>query len=445
MKFTAPFPPPQWPFDPRRIPLFYGWVVALMSTLGFVMSIPGQTMGMAVFTDTLIDALGLTRTQLSVAYFVGTMASAALLPRAGRLYDRFGARLTSCTAGVLLGLTLAILAGLDELARLLAGASGLAGPTWAFAGIVLCYFGVRFAGQGVLTSASRNVLLVWFERRRGLVSGVRGIFVSLAFSMAPLLLAGLIAAAGWRGALLWLALACGVAYPLLTLVFLRDDPESCGLRPDGGAPVPEAEADTTPRGLGVTLPQARRTGAFWIYSLALGLHSLFITAFTFHVVAIFAEAGRDSVAAFAYFLPAAVVSVSVNLLASWLADTRRLKPFLLAMLAALAAGSVGLLQLDNSFGLALMIAGFGAGGGLWGVLSNLSFIRHFGRRHLGEISGFNMTIVVVGSAVGPVMFSVSQDVSGDFRAAVLGCLAIAIALLVVAVLMPAKEPSAGGS
>ena len=82
-----------WPFAAARAPIFYGWVIALMSTLGFLMSIPGQTMGMAVFADAFIDATGLSRTQLSTAYLLGTLGSAALLTRAGRWYDRFGARI----------------------------------------------------------------------------------------------------------------------------------------------------------------------------------------------------------------------------------------------------------------------------------------------------------------------------------------------------------------
>ena len=57
-----------WPFPAARVPVFYGWVIAALSTLGFLMSIPGQTMGMAVFTDPLIEALSLSRTQLSMAY-----------------------------------------------------------------------------------------------------------------------------------------------------------------------------------------------------------------------------------------------------------------------------------------------------------------------------------------------------------------------------------------
>jgi len=48
----------KWPFDPGRVPFFYGWVIWFFSTLGFLVSVPGQTMGMAVFTDYFIEGLG---------------------------------------------------------------------------------------------------------------------------------------------------------------------------------------------------------------------------------------------------------------------------------------------------------------------------------------------------------------------------------------------------
>ena len=41
---------PDWPFPVNHSPIFYGWVIWLVSTLGILMSIPGQTMGMGVFT-----------------------------------------------------------------------------------------------------------------------------------------------------------------------------------------------------------------------------------------------------------------------------------------------------------------------------------------------------------------------------------------------------------
>ena len=44
-----------WPFHPKKFPFFYGWVIWVFSALGFLLSVPGQTMGMAVFTDHFIE------------------------------------------------------------------------------------------------------------------------------------------------------------------------------------------------------------------------------------------------------------------------------------------------------------------------------------------------------------------------------------------------------
>ncbi|MAH75280.1 MAG: hypothetical protein CBC62_03265, partial [Opitutia bacterium TMED102] len=56
------------PFTPSRFPIFYGWVIVFAATIGSIFSIPGQTMGFSVFTDVLIEELGLSRVQLSFAY-----------------------------------------------------------------------------------------------------------------------------------------------------------------------------------------------------------------------------------------------------------------------------------------------------------------------------------------------------------------------------------------
>jgi MFS family permease len=418
------------------VPFFYGWVIAGVSTLGFLFSIPGQTMGMAVFADEFIDAFGLSRTQLSTAYLLGTLGSALLLPRSGRWYDRYGARVMLVAAPMVLGLTLLAVSTIDIVGRWLTVHCEIPLVWLTFPMILLGYFGVRFSGQGVLTSASRNVLLVWFKRRRGLVSGLRGVFVSLGFSLAPLLLAALIDHFGWRSALWVLAVAVGVGFALLALVSVRDHPAQCGLSPDG-IPIPVGgEATSEDAAADFTASQARRDPVFWLYAGALSIHALFGTAVTFHVVAIFAEAERSREAAFAYFLPQALVSVAVNLAASAAADYVRLKPFLLAMLCAFIVGAVGLFNLSAELGYWLLVAGFGAGGGLWGVLSNLVFIRQFGTLHLGEVSGLNTALTVFASAIGPLFFSLANDLSGRFSTAAGACLAGLMVLLVWAILQP---------
>lgn len=426
-----------WPFAAGNRSYYYGWVIAVVSTLGFLMSIPGQTMGMAVFADEFIVAFDLSRTELATAYLIGTMTSAFFLTRAGRWYDRLGARVLIVAASAGLALTLLMLGVVDWVSQALATLSGLSGSLFSFVLVTLCYFGVRFSGQGVLTSASRNVLVVWFERRRGLVSGVRGVFVSLGFSIAPVVLALLIDSLGWRAGLWAMAAAVGLGFGALALLTLRDSPSVCGLPVDGRhSDSSQQEKDALSQSYG--LAEVRRNPVFWMYSLALSMHAMFGTAVTFHIAAIFAEVGRSRTEAFAYFVPSAIVSVCVNLSASALSDYTRLKPFLILMLSAFLLGAYGLTTLENSTGYWMLVLGFGAGGGLWGVLSNLVFVRQFGLLHLGEISGLNTAITVLASALGPVVFSLAHDIFGDFRSAAQGCMAVLACLIIASVVL--KQP-----
>ena len=400
------------------------------------MSVPGQTMGMAVFTDPFIEALGLTRTELSLAYLFGTVSSSFFLTTAGQWSDRFGGRLMVTASSIVLGVMVVFISATDQLAHFLG--TDLA----PFGLIFIGYFGVRFLGQGVLTSCSRNVLMPWFVRRRGLVAGVRGVFVSIGFSLAPLLLAWLIALFGWREELWMLAGIVGLIFPVMSYLLLRDSPASVGLLADGDG----SDARTTPQEApSKTLQEARLSPILWPYTGSLAIHALFGTALTFHVVSIFSEAGRDASEAFGYFLPAAVFSTSVNLLASSIVDRYLLKPILVIMLLAFTLGAVGLLNLESTGGYWMLAAGFGAGGGLWGVISNLAFIRFFGPNHLGEVSGFNTSVTVFASAIGPAAFSLALDMFGGYEAAIYACIVVLIILLGAALWLDQTELAAPAS
>jgi len=219
---------------------------------------------------------------------------------------------------------------------------------------------------------------------------------------------------------------------------LRDSPGSVGLVADGDGTGGNATPQEAPS---KTLQEARRSPVLWLYTSSLAIHALFGTALTFHVVSIFSEAGRDASEAFGYFLPAAVFSTTVNLLASSVVDRYPLKPFLLCMLMAFTLGAVGLLNLERTWGYWMLAAGFGAGGGLWGVISNLAFIRFFGPNHLGEVSGFNTSVTVFASAIGPAAFSLALDIFGAYHAAVYACIVVLIILLVAAVWLDQAEPA----
>ena len=99
------------------------------------------------------------------------------------------------------------------------------------------------------------------------------------------------------------------------------------------------------------------------------------------------------------------------------------------MLASFTLGAVGLIYLQHETGYWALVLEFGIGGGLWGILANLAFIRHYGRKRLGEISGLNSSLTVFASAIGPLLFSVACDVSDAFTAGQMLCIAALLALI----------------
>jgi len=62
-------------------------------------------------------------------------------------------------------------------------------------------------------------------------------------------------------------------------------------------------------------------------------------------------------------------------------------------------------------------------------IAAVTWAKYFGRRHLGAISGLTMCMIVLFSAVGPVLFSQSLSWTGTYRSAALICLMATAVLL----------------
>jgi len=425
-----------FPFDPGRWPFFYGWIVLGFGTMGMLMSVPGQTVGVSVFTDFLIDALSIPRNLLSLAYLAGTIGSALLLTRAGKFYDRFGARTMTVIVSIGLGLVLmylsfseAITAGLRSLLPFV-GARAPGNVIIPFIIMSFGFFMLRFMGQGSLTLASRNMVMEWFEKRRGLANGVLGVAVSFGFSYSPRILDGFIEQFTWQGAWRVMAVMIGVGFALLAFLFFRDKPEDHGLIPDGKEITASSRNHPeTVAARSFTLPEARKTFTFWVFTLGLLMSGLIVTAFTFHVVSIFETSGLTRDQAVAIFFPSSIVAVAFQFTGSYISDYIKLKFVLAMQLAGMVLLCLGVVILDQGFPVLVVIAGMGICQGLFGVNGNLAWARFFGRGHLGAVSGFATAWMVAGTAVGPYLFSLSLDSTGSYAGAAI------ISLVIVAVLM----------
>lgn len=454
---------PDRPFRPGALPFYYGWVVLVVSTVGLVMSAPGQTIGVSVFTEDLLRVTGLSRVQFSNAYLIGTLASGLMLPKAGRLLDRIGARRGVVASSLALGTVLAMLSQVDRIAQALAGLG--ADPVLAaYAILTVGFLGLRFSGQGALTLVSRTMLGRWFERRRGLVSSISAPFASVAFASSPLLLAGWVEGSGWRGAWQEMALVVGIGMTLFGWLFFRETPESCGLAMEGGPARDDAEENedddqdededgtrqsTARRARAaaairpdLTRSEAVRTTAFWLVTLAVANHAMVGTGIALHIVDLGAEAGLDEAQALRIFLPVTLLSVPTGIVMGLAIDRLPIRGLIMAMMV----GQVLMFGLAPHLGEPLLytacVAGWGFSSGFYGPLTVAALPNFFGRTHLGAIQGVMMMVIVIASALGPALLAGGQATFGSYAGILHSLAALPVVLFGVAAFMRDPRPGA---
>ncbi|WP_276167888.1 MFS transporter [Zobellia alginiliquefaciens] len=423
--------------DPAKSPVFYGYVILVIGTIGIYCSIPGQTIGVSVFTDPVKDALGLTRNQFSNAYMIGTICSSLVIGRAGIWFDKYGARYVAFFAAITLAVALMLCSWSVQMSEFVKAM--LSADTWGIPFVIMTclFFMLRFSGQGVLTMASRNVIMIWFDKNRGKVNALSSVAISFGFSSSPLWVNALIEGYSWQ--VTWQILAAALLiFSFFILQFYKNRPEEHGLLPDGEIIEDKEKSAKAPATKQYTAKEAQRTRAFWMYGLILSFNSFFITGLTFHVVSVFASEGFSKDDAISIFLPASVVAVTFSLVFNFLSDYLHLKLYLYLMILGGIMASVGFLFLSSSFGIPLLIGGFGILGGFFAVLNAIVWPRFYGRTHLGAITGKVMSFLILASALAPPIFSLCFSTFGSYR--LLGYLGLTFLLFLSIASIRANNP-----
>lgn len=382
-----------------------------------LMSAPGQTAGLSVFTDPLIAELGVTRTQISVSYLIGTLVGAAVLPFIGRALDRFGIRRTTIIIGIAFAL---FLLGLSF-------AADVYGLTAGFAG-------VRMAGQGALSLAATTAVARSVTHRRGLALGIASAVGSAGISLVPVFLERLLATTSIHTA--WRLEALAVLVVVVTIgLFL---PRRHKSRTDAVTVTASSEQAASPVGEPVwTLGHASRTGMFWVIASGLATAGLLSTALAFHQISVLTEQGLTTTEAAANFLPQTLTGILATLATGALAD--RIAPkFGVTFSMLTMAGALWLLPVVApgwtaiAYGLVL-----GAAGGSLRGIEAAAYVRYYGASNIGVIRGVATSVNLASTAVGPLLLSLGHDLTGNYTGPVLVLSVIPVTVAIVSVFAPA--------
>jgi MFS family permease len=407
----------------RRFPFYYGWIIVAVGTIGLIMTQPGQSPVLSIFTDAFIEDLGISRSLTSTLFTVGTVVGGLSLSFWGRRIDRHGPRTMVVVITALLGGS-CLYMGLVQNALMLG------------VGYVL----LRMLGASALMLVSRNVINQWWVDRRGTMMGFSGLVFSLVgMGVFTNLVHALLRRFEWRTTYAILgAMELLVMLPLGLLLF-RDRPEDHGLHPDGRLEAPEARGDEEGVEASWTRAEAVRTPAFWAAAAGFAASAMLGTGLYFHVVSIFESRGLSADVAAAIYLPISVTSAAVRLLSGYLADRVPVRFLLAGGLVALS-GALGLAQVIDGLALAVLYGVMmGLSGGMMGTVISVTWANYYGRRHLGSISGLATTISRVSSALGPLPLAVAYDLLGSYSVALKVEMVIPLALAAFALFV--RPPS----
>ena len=406
-----------------RAGLFYGWIMLPLAMLALAATSPGQTYGIMIFNESIRAELSLTHGQFALAYTLGTLFGAVPITLFGWMMDRHGIRRVMLATIVLFSLACLVAAQ----AR-----------SWSM--LVLGFSLLRMLGPGALAFASGNTLAYWFDRRLGLVEGIRSLGTAISMALTPVLCLWLMKEYGWRGAYAFFGI--GIAISLLPVFWwlFRSLPSDVGQEIDGTPRLLTSEAAARSRinPLDFTMPEALRTLAFWTISGSTALYGLIQTALFFSLVPIFEERGLGANDAAVMLTTFGIVLIFTQVWGGYLADHYRAQPLIAAGLLTFAAGVACLNYASSSFSAVLCGSLFGCGQGIFLGATQPVWVRFFGRSHLGKIRGFLMTLNIASSSLGPLFPGLTRDAFGHFHVAMFVFMLAPVPLAVLAFKM--KKP-----
>ncbi|MDP2931618.1 MAG: MFS transporter, partial [Chloroflexota bacterium] len=331
---------------------------------------------------------------------------------AGRMTDKWGARVVEIACGVLLGVGYLLMSQVSSVWQL-----------YLFYGAIIGA-GMSGGDTPVLATAAR-----WFIKRRGTFTGLTKAGAGIGIFVIPPLANWLIASYGWRNAYLVIAGICLIGVVSVALLYKRD-PAEMGLLPDGAVKIETTGQDMEIRQY--TFREMVRTRQFWILASAWFLVVFSVQIILAHIVPHMTDLGLSPALAASIFGIIGVASIIGRVGMGGVSDRLGKKRTLIIAVAFMVA-ALSILQFAReawAFYLFAIVDGI-SHGALFTVIS-LVLAELFGLRSLGAALGAVLFSGTVGGAIGPVLAGYIFDVTGGYQLAFIICLAfsiIAISLL----------------
>jgi MFS family permease len=404
--------------------IFYGYIVAAAAFCIFFASF-GIRFSYGVFFTPMSTELGWNSATTALAFSISALMEGIFNIILGGMTDKYGPRLILTACGILMGLGYCLMP--------------LVNSAWQF----FLFYGLLIGvGMGGVFAPLITVIARWFKVRRTLMSGLVICGNSLGMLVISPLATQLIVSHGWRNTFLILGIAV-IVVVVIAAQFLKRDPSSMGLLPDGRKT--NSSQDEHLQVSGASFKEAFGSFQIWMVFIIFFSLGFYTVGNQIFLVPDAIHSGMSSTSA--AFILSTLGGVNVLGLIAFGAIGDKIgnkRLFLFGFVAYVLASAILLSHnMGVSFFIFAILAGL-AGGGMASSMSPL-VASLFGLKSHGVIFGFCGFGCTVGQAVGPYIVGWLFDTTQNYTIALSICAVIALLGLILAlVLKPIKNsgPSA---
>ena len=385
-----------------RYPVVFGACLTQFMIVGLLFSI-------GLFFNVLEEEFGWSRTLLSGSTSLAMLVMGVLAFFGGRLSDRYGPRVVLGVTGLLYGAGYALISKVGE--------------PWHLVTIFGVFIGLGLSTHDVVTLST---IARWFERRRGMMTGVVKVGTATGQMVLPPLTALMMFGLGWRNTVLTLGVAAAVLLLIAALSMKRP--------PERRAPGRHTEVH------GPEFATVRRSRGFWTLCAAQFLFFPSLVTVPLHIAVHGMDLGMTGAMAATLLTAIGGSSIVGRLTIGAFVDRIGGKNAYVLCLAPLLTSLLALLVVEAHWPLFAAVALYGfAHGGLFTVVSP-TVAEFFGTRAHGAIFGGIVFFGTIGAAIGPIMAGRIFDVTDSYALAFISLAVMSALGLALVISLPSRRP-----
>ena len=372
----------------NKLWLLAGFLLALSSSFG-------QTFFISIFAVEIMSSFNLSNSDWGTIYASGTLMSAAVMIYTGGLVDDYKTRNISFLVLGILALAMVSMAAVSSIS-----------------GLIITIFLLRLMGQGMSTHLAQIAMSRWFSRYRGRALAIANLGYSLGESFITIFFVGFLLFLPWRS--IWLFSAVLPVIVAVAIFFtLRSERSPNSFK-----------EDKITLGLGMrhwSRSQVLKSSIFWLAVPGLLGLSAFGTVLFFQQVNYSNLKGWEHLSLVKTYPLFTLIAVGISFFSGWLIDKYG------------AIKMIGFYQIPAIFGFYMFsicetLLGFSIGliffaitAGSNNIIPNAFWAECFGTAHLGRIKSLAGGVMVIGSALGPLISGYLIDLNIDLNSQYLAC------------------------